>query len=154
MRSKIIAALLIAFCPAIAMAQSLEGVWRVDEFVVGGGEDEGRHTTDIQPGLYFFTRSHYSRMFIRAWEPRALLGEPPTDEERLAAYTPFIANAGRYEVEGSTITFVPSVAKSPNRMAPDPIVQELEWDGESFWLIYDSNAGDWKDRAHYVRVEE
>ena len=154
MRSTSIAALLFLLCPAIALAQSLEGVWVIAEVVVGGGEDEGRHTTDVQPGLFFFTGSYYSRMFIRAWEPRPLLSEDPTDEERLAAYTPFIANAGRYVLQGSAITFTPSVAKSPNRMAPDPITLELEWDGESFWLTGDSNAGDGKDRVHYVRAEE
>lgn len=154
MRSIIISAVLSVLSPAIVLAQSLEGAWTVDEIVIGGGADQGRHTDDIQPGLYFFTRSHYSRMFIRGWQPRKLLGENATDEERLAAYTPFIANAGRYEVQGSVITFTPTVAKSPNRMAPDLIVQEIEWDGDSFWLIADSEAGDWKDRTHFVRVEE
>lgn len=154
MRSKIFAALLFVLCPAVTLAQSLDGVWTMAEIVVGGGKDEGRHTSDIQPGLFFFTGSYYSRMFIRAWEPRPLLSEAPSDEERLAAYIPFIANAGRYELDGSVITFIPSVAKSPNRMAPDPITMELVWDGDSYWLIGDSDSGDWKDRVRFVRAEE
>lgn len=154
MKSIIVSVLLAVCCPATALAQSLDGVWIIDEIIVGGGEDAGRHTDDVQPNLFFFSGAYYSRMFLRGWEPRELMGENPTDEVRLAAYTPFVANAGTYELQGSTITFTPSVAKSPDRMAPDLLIQEIEWDGDSYWLTFDSAEGDWKDRAHFVRPEQ
>ena len=72
----------ILLLPLTASAQSIEGVWRAAEVVIGGGPDEGRHTTDVQPSLYFFTKSHYSVMLVHGWEPRPMLSENPTDEER------------------------------------------------------------------------
>jgi len=154
MRTIVTCVLLSVLCPVTVLAQSLEGVWTVDEVVIGGGEDEGRHTADVQPGRYFFVGSNYSVMFVRGWEPRTLLSEDRTDEERLAAWSLFTANAGRFEVQGSTVTFTPSVAKNPNSMTDNSYEGELEWDGDTFWLTFDSNNGDWKNRVHYVRVED
>lgn len=153
MKTIAICILLSALCPVTVLAQSLEGVWIVDHVIVGGGEDEGDYTTELQPGLFFFTKSHYSRMYVNGTEPRAVSGDVATDEERLAAADSFTANAGTYEVQGSTITFTRSVAKNPRAMGNSQLA-ELEWDGDTFWLTRNSNAGDWTIREHYVRVDD
>jgi hypothetical protein len=64
-------------------------------------------------------------MYVPGSEPRPRYeGETQTDEETLSAYGSFIANSGRYTVEGNRITYEAYVAKDPNYMgdwnAQDP----------------------------------
>ena len=61
--------------------------------------------------------------------------DQPTDEERLAAFGNFIANAGTYEIAGSTITIRPMVAKVPNAMTNPPFTYEYELEADSLVLI-------------------
>lgn len=154
MRSSIVFTLLIVLCPATAMSQSIEGVWTVDEIIIGGGPEEGRHTSGIQPMLFIFTKSHYSSMFVHGFEPRKLFDDDTTDAERLAAYDAVTANTGRYEIQDSKLTFVPSVAKAPNGMTGRSYTRDIEWDGNTFWLSFINNAGGWRVEAHYVPVED
>lgn len=153
MKSAIVGVLLLVLCPVIVLAQSLEGAWMADVVVIGGGPDAGRHSSDLQPGLAFFSKSHYSFMWIRGYEERAPWADEnnPTDAEILAAHRAFGANAGKYSLDGSTITFDTKVARNPVRMVDNKWSMELEWDGDAFWII--SDAGDWKNRTHFVRVD-
>ena len=147
-------AFFILTLPLTLSAQSIEGVWKAAEVVIGGGTDEGRHTTDLQPGLYFFSESHYSTMFVRGWEPRPMLSDNPTSEERGRVYGPFTANAGTYELEGSTLTYTPIVAKNPATMTNNSYTAEVEWAGDALWLTFDAFGVEWKNRVRYVRVED
>ena len=61
-----------------------------------------------------FTEHHYSWIGTRGSGSRERLSDEPSDAERLAAWQPFFANAGTYEVTGSTVTFRAIVAKNPN----------------------------------------
>ena len=100
---------LVLSVPSEGVAQStpLEGAWVINSW---GGEA-------AQPGLWVFTKTHYSAMFVLGDEARAgYEGENQTDEEVLAAYGPFIANSGRYEVDGDQLTTRAFVAKDTNYM--------------------------------------
>ena len=53
-----------------AAKQSIEGVWKVSEIVVTGA---GASTiSSPQPGLFIFTRGHYSIMYVPGNAPRVL----------------------------------------------------------------------------------
>ena len=70
-----------------------------------------------------FTESgHYSIMYVTGNEPRPQLSgaQPlgtPTDAEKVVAYDNFIANSGRYSVDGDEIIIEAFMAKNPNYMA-------------------------------------
>jgi hypothetical protein len=101
--------------PDAAQAQGspeLAGGWIVTSWTSPDGE------VNSQPerGLFIFTQSgHYSIMHVNA--PRAELSQSSTDADRLAAFEPFTANSGRYQVAGNVITYEAYVAKNPGYMA-------------------------------------
>lgn len=100
---------------AQADAEALDGAWRVVEVVSTG--PGGRTLSEPQPGLLLFTGGHYSYTLINGDQPRP---RPPggfaTAEQLLAAWNPFAANAGTFEVSGDRMIRRPIVAKSPNAM--------------------------------------
>ncbi|NNF11734.1 MAG: hypothetical protein HKN72_00820 [Gemmatimonadetes bacterium] len=116
---------------------SVEGAWTVSEWTVDG------ETAPAQRGLFVFTSTHYSIFFISQEEARA---EPAqsgpagmTDAEKVVAYDEFTANAGRYVVEGNTLTTTAYVAKNPGYMAswPDNEVQyTVDRDGDTLTLTF------------------
>ena len=95
--------------------QGLEGAWRIIEVVRPGT----RTISAPQPGILLFTGSYYSHTLITGAGPRPDL---PTgvvsSEDVLMVWNPFTANAGTFEISGSSMTRRPLVAKSPDTMAP------------------------------------
>jgi hypothetical protein len=115
----ILAAVLMAYAtPAVAQESTpVEGAWVFTSWV---GPD-GTTTDQPQPGLFVFSKTHYSMMFTLGAEPRAQYeGEDMTDEEMVTAYGTFVANSGRYEVSGNELTTRAYVAKDPNYMGSWP----------------------------------
>jgi len=89
-----------------------------------------------EPGLYIFTERHFSNMLIPGAE-RAPFSPARTDDERLAAYDNFIADAGTYEYTATTLTARNIIAKVPNVMPPyasDPVTYQWHFDGEALVL--------------------
>jgi len=89
-----------------------------------------------EPGLYLFTERHFSNMLIPGAE-RAPFSPEGTDEERLAAYDNFIADAGTYEYTDTTLTVHNIIAKVPNVMPPyasGPVTYQWRPDGEALVL--------------------
>lgn len=110
-----VAAFLLLPGPMAAQeANQLQGAWRVVE--VNPADEEA--DTDPLPALFLFTGTHYSEMLALGEEARADFSNPdsPTDAEKLEAYDSFVANSGRYEVHGDTITTRAYVARVPNYM--------------------------------------
>ena len=111
----------MVLCTTVVSAQSstkksIEGVWKVTEIVVAG--QDASNVSSPQPGLIIFTQKYYSVMWVPGNEPRTLFkGENPTNEEKIAAYDSFIANAGSYEVVDGILTLHPMVSRSPNFMS-------------------------------------
>ncbi len=118
--------------PEVSARGPLEGVWSITEAVVTSAD--GTSTTiEGQPGLYMFTDRHYSTMFVET-DSHLPFPSQPTDEERLAAYDNFIANAGTYEVTDSTFTVDITVSKNPNAIAQRPFSYDYELEGDSLTL--------------------
>ena len=113
--------------------KSIEGAWKVTEIVVTGAG--ASNVASPQPGLFIFTRGHYSMMMVQGSQPRALFkAEEPTNEEKIAAFDSFMANTGTYEVSGSTITTRPIVARYPNFMAGGFDKYQFRIEGNTLWL--------------------
>ncbi len=101
-----------------APANPLHGVWSMIAMTSG---DDGATIDPSQPGLFIFTEGHYSAVYSLGADPRPLsaAGFDPTSEEKVAQYDTIIVNTGTYEARGSTITFRPMVAKSPEFIGGD-----------------------------------
>jgi hypothetical protein len=121
MRHRITAAALVALAfgaaPLSAQDVDVQGAWVLQSMTDTAGTE-----TESQPGLFVFTGTHYSMMYVPGSEPRAEVSSdtPLTDAEKVVAYNSFIANTGRYEVDGDQLTFRAFVAKFPPYMAAWP----------------------------------
>lgn len=162
-------ALALVFCALSAsgvFAQTktpVEGVWRVAEIVIPGknADDKGVTDSNPQPGLLIFTRGYYSGMGVEGGQPRTAV-EPPkdprnlTDAEKIARYEQwrrFIANAGTYEINGSTLSMHATVAK--NVITRDrPNVWEFKLEGpNTLWLIPTGDRVATEPRVKLMRLE-
>jgi len=130
----LLGALLLA---SMAYAQNakkpIEGVWKVTEIVVTGAG--ASNVTSPQPSLFIFSRGYYSMMSIPGNRPRALFkAEEPTNEEKIPAFDSFVANTGRYEATGSSLTTRPILARYPNFMAGGFDKYQFRIEGNTLWL--------------------
>jgi hypothetical protein len=89
-----------------------------------------------QPGLYIFGEGYYSAVYNNGAEPRVPSATPfePTPEEMVAQHESIIVNTGTYEVDGSTITFYPIIAKSPGFVGGHAMA-EFAIDGDTLTLM-------------------
>ena len=129
-----------------AQAPSLKGVWRVVEVTL-----DGKVNAKPEPGLYIVTDRHDSIM--RVTQPRAALPESPTDKDRLAAFDPFTANSGTYQVKGTQLMTQPMVAKNPNVMTGKGGTSELKMEGANTVYIAGGGGQGGKQIIKLQRVE-
>ena len=121
--------------PSVAAAHTpLEGAW----VVTSQTDADGNTNDDPQPALYVFTSTHYSIMIAQGDEPRSRWeGDDMTDGEKVGAYDTFVANSGRYEIDGNQLTTHAFVAKNPNYMGDWPeneATYEFERDGDKLMI--------------------
>ena len=139
---------------------SIEGVWKIAEVVTTGAN--ASKNASPQPSLVIFSRGHYSFVSVNGTTARPAVtpAKDPaklTDAEKLARYEqwqPFTANAGTYEVKGTTLTRRPLVAKNVGAMTNTTIVEEFKIEGEALWLTSKSATGQpaSETRTRLVRV--
>ena len=154
--------------PAAARNQTkspVEGVWRIVEVVMPGATpaEKGTTITSPQPSLIIFTRGHYSQLVLRGQQPRDAVApakDPQnlTDAEKLARFEewrPLVANAGTYEVKGSTIVRRPIVAKRVEVMtSATPVTSEFKLEGtDTLWLTPTGDRAATDPRVKLTRVE-
>jgi len=151
MRRSIALLAVIAGASQPALGQSLEGTWKPVEVVVDSGQNRGRHTTDVQPGLLIFTKGHYSMNFVQGFKPRPIPSDNATDEQLGLSFLPFTANAGTYQRKDATIVFSPSVAKHPAVMAGGPLTMMVRLKGDTLWVTPNGVGVD--GRWTWVRIE-
>ena len=99
---------------SVAENSGIYGGWVVSDWVMPD------HEVPIMPaeqGLFLFTASgHYSQMWVPTTD-RPALPDEPSDAELAAAYNTFIANSGRYTVDGNIITFEAYMGRDPDYMS-------------------------------------
>lgn len=96
--------------------EAFEGVWRTVEVVVPGPNPQ---TFRSAATLAIFHGKHYSRVEVHADWARPVLKDPATAsaDELRAAWGPFVAEAGTFEVTGgNVVTMQAIVAKNPAAM--------------------------------------
>ena len=95
---------------APATGNPLVGAWRVTEIA----DANGPPITSPQPGLYIFTRQHYS--FVRINGTRPLPEYPSndkaTDADKVAVFNALYLNSGTFTVTGNRLATRAMVAKS------------------------------------------
>jgi hypothetical protein len=121
--------------------ESILGVWRVAERSYSR-PDSSWTNSDPEPGLYIFGERYFSVQEIRESGPRVLFGESTTELERLAAFDVFHAHSGTYEITDSTLTIVPTLAKSPNSMDGSTYSYALELSGDRLTITRVSGDGE------------
>lgn len=141
----------VAFRPAATTdANAVEGVWKA--LHVTRTDAEGTQENEITtPNLTIFTATHYAN--VRAGQ-REELAEDPTDEQLLAAWRPFNASAGTYEVKGNEIHTKVIVHKSPNVTAAQrENSAPFEVAGDTMYRTFTNQAGTVTWKVKYLRVE-
>jgi hypothetical protein len=148
-----------------AKNNQLEGVWKVAEVVppVSSPSEKPTPMTNPQPGLLMFTKGYYSGMAVTADQPRTTVAPPKdpsnlTDAEKIARYehwNRFIANAGAYEFNGTTLTMRAMVAKNQERMTTaSTVTYEIKLEGpKTFWLIPTGDRAASDVRVKFTRLE-
>ncbi len=132
---------------------AVEGVWKSVEVTVT--TSDSTFTNEVtHPNLLVLTKRHFASMFIVGAEPRPELPDEPSDELLLAAWRPFRANAGTYEVSGSEMTTKVIVAKNPNATAEQrENTSAFELEGDVMHRTFTSRTTGDQFRVKYVRVE-
>ena len=95
----------------------LVGSWEPEAIYLEKGDSTW---TEAYKGLLIFTETHYSVMYSFG-ESRPSITDETTDEEKLAIFNNFTANAGTYSVEDNVITLNMTIAKWPNGMEAGPV---------------------------------
>jgi hypothetical protein len=144
-----------AFRPAARTdASAVEGVWKTVH--VTATNDEGTQENEItQPSLTIFTGGHYASFRISGGqEPRELLPEEPTDEQRFEAFRRYNAAAGTYEVMGDEIHTKLLMHRNPNAMAEGGGgTSTFEVDGDTMSRTFTNPNNGNTFRVKYMRVE-
>jgi hypothetical protein len=143
---------LVLLAPAVVFAQtkspSIEGVWQISSIVTTGAN--AVNITTPQPSLITFAKSHYSWVSVNgtAARPKFADAKDPnklTDAEKIARFeqwNPFTGQAGRYQVNGNTLTRRPAVAKNVAVMTTNPpIVEQATLQGNKLTLVAKSAPG-------------
>ena len=145
-----------------AATPAVQGVWKVSDIVATGANATTNNSP--QPSLVIFTAGHYSYLSVNSVAERPVV--PPakdpaklTDAEKIARFeqwNPFTAQSGTYQIQGTTLTRRPLVAKNVGVMTTNPpIVSEFTLNGDTLVLVTKSAAGQpaTETRTTLTRVE-
>lgn len=97
------------------------GAWHVTELAIRTPGSDWEVRPRPQGGLYVFSERHYSYVYIPGGRVRGRFAVPnsPSEAEKAAAYDTFIAGAGSYRFDGSTLELRADLRKNPNEMTGD-----------------------------------
>ena len=100
--------------------QSIQGVWQTVEVTIPGPVKQTITIPEPRPNLTVITAKHYSRVQVEAEGARPAVADvtKASADDLRAAWGPFYAEAGTYEVTGNVITLRPVAAKNPAAMTP------------------------------------
>jgi hypothetical protein len=139
----LIAALLTAEGSAVGPnVQSIQGVWQAVEVTIPGPVKRTIAIREPRPNLTMITATHYSRVQVEAEGVRPIIADvaKASAEDLRAAWGPFYAEAGTYEVAGHVITLRPVAAKNPAAMAPGAFTTwSYRLEGSTLWVTAERN---------------
>jgi hypothetical protein len=127
---------LLMVAPSSTMARqeaSVAGVWRVAAVT-----NPGAANSEPQPGLFIFTKTHYSIVRVASERARPSLADQnsATAAELLAVFgNSFAASAGTYTQSAAAVTIRPIVAKLPWAMlGTNSSTYTVKWQGADLIL--------------------
>jgi hypothetical protein len=99
---------------------SIQGVWQAVEVTIPGPLKRTISIPEPRPNLTVITAKHYSRVQVETEGARPAVADvtKASADDLRAAWGPFYAEAGTYEVTGNVITLKPVAAKNPAAMTP------------------------------------
>ena len=112
---------LALLAPQVALAQSLEGVWRgIGQRTIGGPND-GQVIEYDNPRLLIYTDAFFMWAFVTGPGPRPLLPPPgeASDAEIAEVTRRYASVAGTYIRDGATLTYNRLISLIPNQMVPE-----------------------------------
>ena len=121
---------------------SIQGVWHVVEATITG---PGARTISFadRPNLTIITAKHYRRVEVQADGPRPVVPDvaKASADELRAAWGPFVAEGGTYEIAaGNLVTMRPIASKNPAVMGPGVfITYAYKLEGDTLWLTQQRN---------------
>jgi hypothetical protein len=125
-----------------AKSTSIQGVWQAVEVTMPGPTPRTIVIPEPRPNLTVITARHYSRVQVEAEGPRppvADVAKASADELR-AAWGPFYAEAGTYEVSGNLITMRPVASKNPVAMTPGAFTTwSYRFENDALWVTAERN---------------
>lgn len=120
---KILLTVFLGLCALVVTASAqrpeagnpLIGAWKVTET----GDGSGAPIATPQPGLYIFTKQHYSFARINGTKPLPDYpsNDKATDADKVAVFNALYLNSGTYTVTGNKLATKAMVAKSAFAMA-------------------------------------
>jgi hypothetical protein len=125
-----------------AQSQSIQGVWQAVEVTIPDAPARTITIPEPRPNLIVLTARHYSRVQVEAEGPRPVIADvtKASADELRAAWGPFAAEAGTYEVTGHVITMRPFAAKNPAAMAPGAFTTwSYRLEGHTLWVTAERN---------------
>jgi len=157
----VVGAALLSGVGAIAQSKpgSLQGVWQTVELTTTGPGARTITIPEPRPNLTIITARHYSRVEVQAEQPRPILAEvaKATADELRAAWGPFVAETGTYEIAGDRITMRPIASKNPAVMGVGVyITYSYKLEGNTLWVTQVRNqTGPFANpfTAKIVRIE-
>jgi hypothetical protein len=121
---------------------SIQGVWRIVEATISGPQARTIAFGD-RPNLTIITGKHYSRVEVQADGPRPVVPDvaTATADQLRAAWGPFVAEAGTYEIApANVITMRPVASKNPAVMGAGVfIAYSYKQDGDTLLLTQQRN---------------
>lgn len=125
-----------------ATSSSIQGVWQAVEVTIPGPVTQTIAISEPRPNLTVITAKYYARVQVEAEGPRPAVadGARATADDLRAAWGPFYAEAGTYEVAGGVITMRPIAAKNPAAMTPGAFTAfSFKADGDTLWVTAERN---------------
>jgi len=119
--------------PKAGAQSKLEGAWKLVE--IKGEGPNAPTLSNPQPSLWIFTKKHFSLAIVMSDKPRPDVPQKnATDAQRVAAWGPFMAAAGSYEVNGNTLITYGIVNKIPSA-AGTSTKGDLKIEGNTFSYV-------------------
>jgi len=130
-----IISLVIVSCAQEEEKSPIEGVWQISEYTFNS-PDTSWTSKSPQPSLWVFGKEYYSMMYVYSIEPRPLFPDDYTrntltDEQIRSSFMTFIANSGKFELDGSKFIVYPIVALEPNYMTNSSTEYEYKIEGDT-----------------------
>jgi len=160
-----LAALGASGCSTTATAPTqVMGAWRVAQIRLDAPDGSSVITTP-QNGLFIFTKSHYSAVWVPVQDRPAAAATPwaPTPSEMLTSYKSLVAHTGTYDIHSGVLVLHAEQAKNPNFVGGRITYNYRLADGSLMLtqtaIVYPGDKSDPRVRAQpqtlkLVRVEE